>query len=111
MRVQVAESNAALSLAEAQKANAAGAGKQGGAAGGEGADGADALLQARQEIEKLREEVKWATSDKERAITVCSAAVDNEKLCSAEVWTCARARTNSTQIAHVLIHAHGYAHA
>ena len=96
----------------AQEANAASAGEPGGAAGGDGAGGADALLQERKEIEKLREELRWAISDKDRAVTVCSAAVEGEKLRGAEVWP-PRARIHFflLSLARVLIRAHGHAHA
>jgi hypothetical protein len=76
----------------------------GGAAGSVICDAA-ALQEERQKVEQLRTELKWAVSDKDRAVTVCSAAVESEKLRSAEVLTLkTRARVRAR--IHTLAHSH-----
>ena len=77
----------------------------GGGAVGSGVCDAAALQEERQKVEKLRDELKWAVSDKDRAVTVCSAAVESEKLRSAEVLTLktrarVRARIHTLTLTH-----------
>jgi hypothetical protein len=77
----------------------------GGGAAGIGVCDAAALQEERQKVEKLRTELKWAVSDKDRAVTVCSAAVESEKLRCAEVLTLkTRVRVR------VRIHTHTHTH-